>query len=285
MKRNIWDKLKWPYLVVALFIAQGCATSGYKKFYNQVSPHKYPPPDKLVVFEYENVNLDDIYERFFNDFLIIGKSSFNGSYNKPLFAGRFAESIGADVFITTSQLKEKQTTFMTIGLPSTTQISGYSGGGSFYGTATNYGISSLSVPITVNLYAQNGIFLRNVNNVVPLWKRTKDQYTKTDKNDIEGTWFNEVYEIEVFQSGTQIVCFLVSEPNIEKQLVPKTVFRYRTKWDIGQLKMIFGVDSAVGLYLMRDKTPMPAKFQVNKFGHLEASFILEDSTVSFARKE
>jgi hypothetical protein len=261
------------FIFVALLV-QGCASLGHKEFYTQAAPMKYPPTEKAMVFEYANINLKEIYDLLFSDFLIIGRSGFNGPYENPNLSVSYAKSIGADVFISTSQFKEARTSFMNLSTPtsSTTHISGYSGTGSFYGTATTYGIQTSTVPITVNRYDQNGLFLRNVNGVVPLWDRTEAQYKKTEQSNLEGIWFNENYKINLYRSGQQLVAFIAGEP------------KDRHSWGKGQLKFIYGVDSGVGIYLMGDKTPMPAKFALNKFGHLEVTLITSEQTFSFARQ-
>lgn len=257
----------------AVLLVQGCASLGHKEFFTQVAPIKYPPTEKTMVFEYANVNLKEIYDLLFSDFLVIGRSSFNGAYENPTQSVSYAKLIGTDVFLSTSQFKEARTSFMNLSTPtsSTTYMSGYSGTGSFYGTATTYGTRTTTVPITVNRYDQDGLFLRNVNNVVPLWERTEVQYKKTEPSDLEGVWFNENYKLNLYRSGQQLVAFIASEP------------KDRTIWGKGQLKFIYGVDSGVGIYLMGDKTPMPAQFKLNKFGHLEVTLITAQETVSFAR--
>lgn len=237
---------------VALLV-QGCASLGHKEFYTQVVPIKYPPTEKTMVFEYANVNLKEIYELLFSDFLIIGRSGFNGPYENPDRTVSYAKSIGADVFISTSQFKETRTSF------------------SSYGTATTYGTWMTTVPITVNRYDQDGLFLRNVNSVVPLWERTEAQYRKTEPSNLEGAWFNENYKLNLYRSGQQFVAFIAGEP------------KDRHSWGKGQLKFIYGVDSGVGIYLMGNKTPMPAQFALNKFGHLEVTLITSKETFSFVR--
>ena len=121
---------------VALLL-QGCGSAGFlghKEFYTQAAPTKYPPTEKTMVFEYSNVNLKKVYDLLFSDFLIIGRSGFNGPYEKPDRSVFYAKSIGSDVFISTSQFKEARISFMDLSTPtsSTTRISGYSGAGSFY---------------------------------------------------------------------------------------------------------------------------------------------------------
>ena len=63
---------KLAFLLI-IMILTGC-TVGHKKFYNQVGPSKYPETTKVMIFEYSNVELNEIYKLLFSDFLIIGES-------------------------------------------------------------------------------------------------------------------------------------------------------------------------------------------------------------------
>lgn len=268
--------MKRLLVTIALLLSvQGCAGLGHKDFYNQEAPTKYPPTAVTMVFEYNNVNLREIYDLLFSDFLVIGRSGFNGPYEPPANALSFAKSIGADVFLSSAQFKETKTSFMSLSTPtsSTSYISGYSGAGSFYGTATTYGTRTTTIPIQVNRYDQGGLYLRNVNNVVPLWSRTEDQYKRTQPSDLDGSWFNDKYKINLYRSGEQLVAFVAENPKGEE----------RNIWHRGQLKFIYGVESGVGIYLMGNKTPMPAQFKLNKFGHLEVKLITSSESFSFAR--
>jgi hypothetical protein len=76
---------------------------------------------------------------------------------------------------------------------------------------------------------------------------------------MDGAWFNEDYRLDLYRSGEQLVAFVAEDPKGKE----------RSNWHQGQLKFIYGVDSGVGIYLMGNKTPMPANFNLNKFGHLE----------------
>lgn len=259
--------------VSSALVLLSCASPGHRQFYSQAAPTKYPPTPQLRIFEYQNVDLDEVYDLLFSDFLVIGRSAFNGPYENPGSSSSFAKSIGTDVFITTSQFKETRTSFVSLSTPtsSTTYVSGYSGSGSFYGTATTYGTQQTTVPIRINRYDQNGYFLRNVNKVVPLWERTIDQYERTSRSELDGKWLNENYEVDLFVSGEQVVAFIADDP------------KDRPGWSPGQLKFIYGLNSGVGIYLMGNKTPMPATFEVNKFGHLEVSLIVGGNSFSFAQ--
>lgn len=258
---------------VAIFLT-GCVASGYKQFYVQAAPTKYPETNKVMIFEYSNVDINEIYELFYSDFLPIGKSIFNGPYQNPIRALEFAKSIGADVLITSSQFKETRTSFETSSIPTTntTYISGYTGSGSVYGTATTYGTRTATSSVSVDRYKQGGLYLKNINNSVPLWERKRSDYKETDTSDLSGLWHNENYELRVIQSGKQMVAFISSAPK-EKGL-----------WQLDDIKMIFSPETGAGFYLMWDKTPQPAEIKLNKFGHLEVKLITESQSFSFARR-
>ena len=224
-----------------------------------MAPMKYPPTSNVMVFDYRNVDLDEIYALLFSDYLVIGKSAFNGPYESPDGSRSYAKSIGADIFITNTQFAETRTSFVNLSTPTKnrTSISGYNGGGSFYGTATTYGTQTTTVPIRVDRYDQEGMYLRNVNAFNPLWERTRSQYRETGTSDLSGIWKNESYEIEIIQSGEQMVAFI------------RIVLGGQKSWTKEQHKMIFGAESGIGIYLMGNKQPQPAKFMLNKFGFLE----------------
>jgi len=289
-----------------LLLLGGCA-QGHKQFYRQVAPKKYPPTSDVMIFRYGDVEIEEIYNLLFSDLLIIGKSSFNGAYQNPDGVRSYAKSIGSDVLITACQFQAKRTAFVNI--ETQTDIRGHDESGSFYGTATTYGTETITVPIRVNRYDQEGLYLRNLAGANLLWERSEEQYEDTDPNVLSGLWENEHYSIKIFQSGSQIVGFIdtvidgtantlpsYTGPGPAKWRKPSRQF-----WSKGQLKMLFGVASIPaapgsssgapgwrGLYLMGNKTPMPAKFSVNKFGHLVVEFLApgggtESDTFSFMK--
>lgn len=266
-------------VVTMLIFSIGCGTLGHQKFYSQVSPSKYPKTEHVYVFTYGTADLNTLYNLYFSDFLIIGESAFNGSYEDPLASVSFAKSIGAHVFITRSRHTETLHSTINMSVPTynTTDISGYgSGGGYFSGTATTYGSENIPIPITIEQYDQNGLYLRNVNNVLPIWERTKKQYPKDGDDPLTGFWKNDTYIVEIYQAGTQMVGFVSEFPEGSREKSEST-------WSKGQLKMSFDVKSGKGFYLMGNKTPITADIKLNKFSHLEVSLFGAESKFSFAR--
>jgi hypothetical protein len=266
-KRN---SLCIPVILLILVVAlSGCATYGHQNFYTQIAPFKYPPVNNVAIFEYVNVDIQEIYNILYSDFLIIGKSGFNGQYEKPGSSADFAKSIGADVFITSSQFAETRTSFVPVVTPTVTTVTGTVGTQSVYGTATTFNTNV--IPVTVHRYNQDGMYLKNVNKVVPLWEKKKPDYKNTGNHDLQGNWQNEIYDMELYLSGTQMVAF------ITKNKEP------RVNWKNGDLKMIFNPETGAGVYMMGDRTPRPAAIALNKFGHLEIKIIGTKEQFSYAR--
>jgi hypothetical protein len=245
----------------------------FLRYYSQVAPTKYPPPPETFLFKYQNVSLDEIYDLLFSDYLIVGRSRFIGA-DKGWGASGFANSLGADAVIISIQRRDTRINFITKSRPAsdTTNSSGHSGAGPWYGSATSFETSHTTVPVQFNRYSFEAIYLRNVNNIVPLWKRVRDNYKKTGTSDFDGEWENSDLRLKVFLSGTQIVAFL-SKPVEDRSVT----------WEVGDLRFLIGVDSGTGIYLMDNATPQPAEFRINKFGHLEVKLLGADEVHSFAR--
>jgi hypothetical protein len=266
--------MKKMVTIACTLLIAGCTGLGHVKFYDQVAPTTYAPTSSVMVFEYSDVSVSEIYDLLYSDYLIIGKSGFNGRYEDPERAMSYAKSIGADVFISAAQFDETRTSFVNLSTPttSTTDISGTTSDGYFSGSATTYGTRTTTVPISVNRYDQYGIYLKNVNDTQPIWEQVRSQYGVTANNELSGIWGNENYRIEIFQSGEQLVAFITQ------------VLEGDRSWSKDQLKMFFGVEMGVGIYMMGSKAPMPAEFGVNKFGHFEVRLLTDDQAFSFARQ-
>jgi hypothetical protein len=154
---------------------------------------------------------------------------------------------------------------------STTTFSGYAGSNGFSGSATTFGTKTTSVPITVDRYNQDGMFLRNAHNVNSLWTKHKQDYTKTGKSDFDGIWKNENYELELYQSGNEIAGFI-------HKVVGRDV-----QWNTSDLKLIFNPLKGTGIYMMGDKKPVPSKIYINRFGHLDITLLTSKEHIAFKR--
>lgn len=267
-------------LIMMLILASltGCATLQHQESYKQSAPTNYPKTSNVLVFEYRNVNIHDIYDLLYSDFLIIGRSEFVGPYEDPKASIEFAESIGADVFVATSQFKETRTSFVPTITPTTntSYISGFSGNAPFYGTSYSYGTSTTMIPVRFDRYEQSGLYLKNVNHVVPLWERKSSDYKETGTNALSGIWYNDNFDLKIYKSGSQMVAFFETPPKNGK---------IKDAGGTGNIKMIFHPETGAGVYLMEDRAPQPAEIKVNKFGNLQVDITSQNETVSFARRK
>ncbi len=266
--------MKKLLVLLILALLTGCASLQYQESYKQSAPTKYPKTSDVPVFEYRNVNIHEIYDLLYSDFLIIGRAEFIGPYEDPKSSLEFAKSIGTDVFVTTSQFKETRISFIPTITPtqSTTNISGMSGTAPFFGTANSYGTMTTMIPVHIDRYEQSGLYLKNVNHVVPLWEKKRSDYKETAANALSGVWYNENFDLKIYQSGAQMVAFIDS------------ISRGKDKGQIDDLKMLFNPETGAGIYIMADKAPQPALIKVNRFGHLEVDVTSLGESYSFARK-
>lgn len=266
--------MKKLLMLLILATLTGCAALQHQESYRQSAPTKYPKTSQVMVFEYRNINIHDLYKLLYGDYLIIGKSEFTGPYENPRSSIEFAKSTGTDVFVTTSQFKETQLSFVPMVTPtsSTSYISGATAAGPFYGTSNNYGTRTSIVPVYVDRYIQNGLYLKNVNHVTPLWEKKRSDYKESGADTLSGIWFNENFDLKIYKSGTQIVAFFDSAPKGKEQ------------GRVDDLKIIFNPETGAGIYMMADRAPQPAQIKLNKFGNLEVDIMSLNENFSFARR-
>lgn len=266
--------MKKLLMLLLLFVLGGCATLQHQQTYRQSAPTPYPKTARVMVFEYRNVSLQEIYDLLYSDFLIIGRSEFTGPYEDPRASIEFAKSIGADVFVSAAQFKETRTSFVPTMTPTanTAYISGFTSTGPFYGTANTYGTHTTMIPMYIDRYAQSGLYLKNVNHITPLWEKTRSDYKETGSDALSGIWYNDSFELKLYRSGAQMVGFFNTHPK------GKDLGR------VDDLKMIFNPETGAGVYIMADRTPQPAKIKLNKFGFLEADITGQNDSYSFARR-
>lgn len=267
--------MKKTLMLLVLASLYGCAALEHQQTYIQSAPTKYPATSKVMVFEYRNVSIHEIYDLLYSDFLIIGRSEFVGPYEDPKSSIDFARSLGTDVFVSTSQFKETRTSFMPMVTPtaSTSYISGNSAAGPFYGTSNNYGTRTTMIPVYIDRYDQNGLFLKNVNHVVPLWEKQRSDFKETEANPLSGIWYNENFDLKIYKSGAQMVAFFDSAP------------KGKVQGQVDDIKLLFNPETGAGVYLMPDRAPQPAQIKVNKFGNLQVDITSLNESVSFARRK
>lgn len=149
----------------------GCTSSGsgFQKFYKNSSPEKFSPTTNAVIFNYSDpCNSYQIYKTFFENYLILGMSSFNSPDEDFMDAKEFAMSIGSDVLIVHGKYTE-------------TTKSGK------------------------KRYDINSIFLKNVKNIKPIFERTNVDYPKKGVSGYDGMWSNIDYKIEIYASDKSVI--------------------------------------------------------------------------------
>lgn len=245
--------LNFGFLVLVSIIISACSSREIrsKENYFQLAPTKHPKTDNVILLEYSNrhIKLDGIRTMFFDDYLVLGRSEFSGGYEKNENIISFAKSIGADIVIINTQWMKT-------------------------GTSLNPTAGSGNKVSTYAIYNHDNIFLKNINNITPLWEKTINDYQKTTNNILEGVWENGNYKVNVFQSENQIVAFIneIKASDVEKELLNKN-----------SLKFSIDIKSNKGVYLRGDKTPLPSNFKINKFGFLEIILETLNKKVSFKK--
>lgn len=157
-------------------LLQGCAVSGYEKFYQSYGELSDPAlyeflgegqdPQLIVVSPDQFDNY--FYQMRTRYFVPIGHSSFNGAYEDTRRAVNHAKSIGAVLVIVASKHTETVSSTVPIAVPKTTTTyssgSFYSGGGygSYSGTQTSYGSETIPITVNVRRYDQGAAyFIKN----------------------------------------------------------------------------------------------------------------------------
>lgn len=208
-------------LLVAVFLS-GCATSGYKQFYNPYVDAKTQPEVQLLakgqapqIFGTDNFDRDILILRSKN-YIPIGYSSFNGGYEDTKNAAEQAKQIGATLVLVSSQYTNTQTTTSTLFLPDnkTTYHSGTASGNTSYnsayggylgssntnatysGTSTTYGTKAVPITSHQRRYDQNAVyFVRSTKKYkfgVQFNDLTPDQRAQFERNT--GVLINVVIE-------------------------------------------------------------------------------------------
>lgn len=280
------------FTCIALLYLFGC--SGYSQYYMQISNETYPKTDILTIYEYSNIKVDNLYKLLFKGYTVIGKSSFYGEYSYPSGATSFAKSIGADILLASHWRRGTSRGVIPQAYThvNTTNYVGSMGGVPFSGTRTTTGMATNYIPYEVEIYDQEGLFLRNKGDAEPFWKTIPSALTKNEITEIDGAWRNNVYEIEVFGSGkyiaAKIINKLVSDDDVNQidiynPYVKKEVKPDPTKLQLGDVLFYYEKDDGIGIYFYRDKTPMPAKFGMTEYGMIDIQ-MLDGVVRQFAKK-
>jgi len=163
--------LRFLFLMVTSLFLSGCASSGYKTFYEgYFDPAEYKDEVRTLgkneepeVFTSNNLERDVLVMRSRN-YSVVGVSSFNGAYEDLANAKAQAKRVGAAIVLVKSAYTDTQTNSTTLFLPDnqTTYYSGsaYGSGGYAYGsgTATTYGTKAVPFTSTQRRYDQTAVY-------------------------------------------------------------------------------------------------------------------------------
>ena len=249
--------LKYYYPIFILLLTS-CISGPYAKYYEKQAPTTYEPTKNVTWFDYGSQDIDTLYQSFYSDFFIMGKSEFSGYISNVEKAKKVAQKVGADVVITCRNYKETKTVNYTISTPTSSTTYVRNSSGQTIGSATTYGTQQSSGSYNYDVYLQQAYYLKNVKNIVPLWERKKDYYECSEETgEFGGIWHDDNYFIQTYRSEDKILGFIVSS-------------NYK-QWLIDEPKFIFDVNTNEGVYFCSDRTPWFANFKINQFGYLEVN--------------
>lgn len=120
--------------------------------------------------------------------------------------------------------------------------------------------------------APTGVTEREVKAVAPLWHHTAKHYPKTADSTVDGEWVNYDYQLELYQSDSQIVAVIGDIQVINRD------------WKTGDVKMLYAAETGEGLYLMGNREPVQATFTINASGGLEVAVRNNAEVFAFHRK-
>lgn len=242
-------------LVFALVaVVAGCVAPAHVSRYEQISPRAYAPTSSVELFVYSCYDMQGLYDALFSEFLVIGRSAFTGAQESPEYASKQGMAVGADLVVVTS-------CFARSGAPPYLRGPrlrfGWMVPWGPYGRIYLEDVVDLPVA-PPPVYGQEAYYLKNVNNAKGIWQKEASDYPEDSKpNDFSGVWENQWLRLRVYGSGEAVV-----------GVVEKLYEAPEHGWAKGQVKFVFSSESGRGVYVMSDRTPMPSKFFITRFGHL-----------------
>ncbi|MCH9050749.1 MAG: hypothetical protein IIA72_06665 [Proteobacteria bacterium] len=285
MEKTMYFLSRAGFTVVGMLVLASCVTTAsYDEFYTHQSPVTYPPSDKVIYVD-ANPGADKAYEFLFDDFLVVGRLDFNGPWEGEGPYVAYGRKVGADIVLASTEFESDRQVQGSYSVPTTntTYLSVYGSYGSYYsGTATTYGTTSVPYSYNVRRYDHTVIFLKKVKpDTKAPWEYTKSNFpNKAKESQYSGTWKNDNYVLEIVSYGEQVIGFIREAGSEAQSSLVK--LNPNLSWSADDLKFRFDAETGLGFYLMASKSPKPAKFRINKFGHLEVE-ISAKTRFSFLR--
>jgi hypothetical protein len=218
------------------------------------------------VYEYEKTDLDNLSKTVFRDCTVIGRSSFEGTYEDPKKLIPYAQSVGADIIITNKAYTKTSSSFSARTAP----LSGATPARpAVYGTSASYGpgVSTLTTYTSVSKphFDQNALFLRSAG--TPVWDKKETDFPKTGESSFDGIWSEQFYSIKVYRSNDYIVGFIYSKVNIKfsnYSVAAKNAAKKREIYKVGDMKFIFNAEDKTGVYITDENNPMAAEIDLTR---------------------
>ncbi len=222
-----------------------------KSSYTHLAPKKYPASNKQPVYVGTAYGAQTMYNALFNDFLLIGKSSFTAKHGRVSQYINYGREVGADVIIVSFQNMQKDKEHFSI----TEQL--------LWDTS----LTTFHTRTIIN-FDQDVLFLKKIGNAKAPWEYVKGEFELHEKNDTDpylGNWVGyRICKIAIYSSEDEYLG-LVNEDNCKE----KSGINKMLAWKNEDVRLRINKQSKQGFYLNRNKIPILIKSQINKFGYLE----------------
>lgn len=263
---------KIPLLISLSFLLASCGTySLIDNAYVNYAPEKYTQSSNQPVYISTSYNVHNMYNLLFNDFVIIGESSFTAEYSATSDYIKYGKKVGADIVIASFENMEKIEKYVKTTVPGEESVT-------ILDTKNNETKSQkitiqrdkdVYVPYTVTNFDQVVLFLKRVDGAKAPWEYVQEDFAfhQDDQDQYLGNWAGyKTCRIKVYSTKDEYLGFIneanngcTGKPKVNKMLT----------WKNGDIKLRIEKQSKQGFYLNQDKVPILIKSRINKFNNLE----------------
>lgn len=222
-----------------------------KGSYTHLAPEKYPSSNKQPVYVGTAYSAQTMHDTLFNDFLLIGKSSFTAGHERVSEYINYGKEVGADVVVVSFQNIQKVEEHFSI----TERL--------LWDTS----LTTFHTKTIIN-FDQDVLFLKRIGNARAPWEYVQEEFELDEKNDTDpylGSWVGyKTCKVEIHSAEGEYLGF-INEANCKE----KSTINKMLAWKNGDIKLRINKQSKQGFYLNRNKIPILIRSQINKFGYLE----------------
>ncbi|APR98721.1 hypothetical protein [Wolbachia endosymbiont of Folsomia candida] len=264
---------KIPLLISLSFLLASCGTySLIENAYVNYAPEKYAKSSRQPVYISTSYNVHNIYNLLFNDFLIIGESSFTAEYDAAGDYIKYGKKVGADIIIASFENMQKVEKYVKTTVPDEKSVT-------ILDTKNNKTKSQkitiqkdkdVYIPYTVTNFDQAVLFLKRVDGAKAPWEYVQKDFVLYQGDNTDpylGNWTGyKTCRIEIYSTQDEYLGF-INEANNDCKGKPKV--NKMLAWKNGDIKLRINKQSKQGFYLNQDKVPILIKSRINKFNNLE----------------